>query len=343
MDDTGGARQRAAGPFLCMAARFLLPCIVAAVSSLAAAMSPAQEQKPAEEPKPPSPWSNSTELSFVWTAGNSDIQTFGLKDTFEYKTGKGRARFRIDVLRTYSSDDPYLLVEPGLTFPPGGNLQNFDTRAVYPDPDLDVGRYFAEGRYEGNLPRKMTWSSGASWDRDEDAGIISRTIVFAGLGRVWRDREDFVFRTSYQGSYTDRIEEIDDPERDKRFPGLRFTSDLMDHWGKSTTYDNDFIFNINVTDLGDYWAELTQGVAVSMSKILSLKVSLQLNYASEPALEDVDLIIRAQLVDPDGVPGSGDEFFETVSSGGFEIKVGEDNLRKERLDFTFRTSLLITW
>jgi hypothetical protein len=80
-----------------------------------------------------------------------------------------------------------------------------------------------------------------------------------------------------------------------------------------------------------------------MSKKLSLKVSLQLKYASEPALEDVDLIIRAQLVDPDGVPGSGDEFFETVSSGGFEITFGEDSLRKERLDFIFRTSLLITW
>jgi hypothetical protein len=167
--------------------------------------------------------------------------------------------------------------------------------------------------------------------------------VFGGLGNVWREREDLVFRTTYGLSYTDREEEIEDPEKDRRFAGIRLTSDFMDKWGKTTTYDNDFTFNVSLKDLSDYNADLTQGVSVAMSGHLALKVSLQFIYASEPALEEVDILVRAQLIDPDGIPGNGDEFFQTVESGGSEVKIGDGTLRKKELDTVFRTSLQITF
>jgi hypothetical protein len=66
-------------------------------------------------------------------------------------------------------------------------------------------------------------------------------------------------------------------------------------------------------------------------------------YEAEPALEDVDLIARVNLVDPDGTPGSGDEFFETVSTGGSEIVIGEESILEDELDTIFRTSLVITF
>ena len=111
----------------------------------------------------------------------------------------------------------------------------------------------------------------------------------------------------------------------------------MDTWGSVTTYDNDFTFNVSLTDFGDWTADLTQGAAVAMSRRLALKVSLQLTDASEPALEEVDVIVRALLIDPDGVPGTGDEFYETVDSGGTEITIGEN------LDATFRTALQVNF
>ena len=80
-----------------------------------------------------------------------------------------------------------------------------------------------------------------------------------------------------------------------------------------------------------------------MSRVLSLKVSLQWLYASEPALEEVDVLARVLLVDPDGIPGNGDEFFETVASDGSELTIGVDSLRKKSLDTTFRMSLQITF
>src|SRR5262249_31746204 len=116
-----------------------------------------------------------------------------------------------------------------------------------------------------------------------------------------------------------------------------------DKWGANTTYDNDFTYNVSFKDLADWNADLTQGVSVMMSKHLALKISLQLIYANEPALDEVDIIVHAELVDPDGIPGNGDEFFRTLSSGGNEVTVGEGVLRREKLDTTFRTSLAITF
>src|SRR4029077_11004466 len=116
-----------------------------------------------------------------------------------------------------------------------------------------------------------------------------------GLGNVWVDREDLAFRTSYGLSGTDREEEIEDPEKEQRFLGARLTVDFKDKWGASTNYDNDLTFNISFKDLSDYNVDFVQGVSVSMNKHLSLKVSLQFLYASEPALEEVDVIARVRL------------------------------------------------
>ncbi len=302
------------------------------------------DEQEKEKEKPPSPWSNSTELSLVLTQGNSSTQSIGFKDTLGYKTIQGRSRLRIDALRTAKGDDPYLQVESGQIILPGERPTNLPNHEVRPPSEPDVSRYFAEGRYEGNFPKRTTtWNAGASWDRNEDAGILNRTIAFGGLGDTWVDREDLAFRTTYGLSYTDREEEIDDPEKEQRFLGARVSSDFKDKWGKSTTYDNDFTFNVSMKDLSDYNAELTQGLSVSMGTHLSLKISLQFLYAGEPALEEVDVIARFRIIDPDGIPGNGDEYFETVDSGGSELTVGEDTLRKKNLDTTFRTSLMITF
>jgi hypothetical protein len=298
---------------------------------------------PAPAPEPKRRWTNSTDVSLVVTQGNSDVQTVGLKNTFDYKADRGKSRFKMDALRSDTADDPFLLVAPGVEFRPGTVPTNFATSEVRPATEPDVARFFAEGRYDGNLKSKATWNAGASWETNDDAGILSRTIVFAGLGNDWLDRDDRKFRTTYGLSFTDRVEDIFDPEKEERFTGVRLTTDFMDKWGASTQYDCDFTFNVSVADASDYNADLMQGLSVNMSNHLALKVSLQLLYAGEPALEEVDVIVRVLFRDPDGIPNNGDEVYQTVSSGGTEITIGDDNIRKEQLDTIFRTSLQITF
>ena len=53
---------------------------------------------------------------------------------------------------------------------------------------------------------------------------------------------------------------------------------------------------------------------------------------NDPAHEDVAVIARARVVDPDGAAGTGDELFETVAEGGAAIRVGSGPVRTDRLD-----------
>ena len=81
-----------------------------------------------------------------------------------------------------------------------------------------------------------------------------------------------------------------------------------------------------------------------MNNHLSLKASVQWLFESEPALDTgLDVIAFVEVVNPDGVPGSGDEFFRTQSSGGVKLVVGTANARKDKLDTVFRTSLVISF
>lgn len=300
-----------------------------------------------EEEAPPSKnWSNETEFSLVVTEGNSNTETVGLKNLLTRKWENAEFRLKLEALRTDTSDDWFVQVDPGVTWLPGESPPPATgTTLVKPPTEPDAENYFVEGRYDRTIPQKtnLSWHAGASWDRNKDAGILNRYIVFGGVGNLWWDREDLRFQTSYGLSYTDREEETPDPEKEDQFVGARLSWNYMNMFGKNTTYNNDMTFNLSLSDLQDWSSEMTNAISVSMNKWLSLRVSLRWLYSNEPALEDVDLLARVELRDPDGVPGSGDEFFETVSGGGAELVFGETRVRKEKLDQIFKTTLVISF
>ena len=73
----------------------------------------------------------------------------------------------------------------------------------------------------------------------------------------------------------------------------------------------------------------------SLSKHLSLSITLQSLFNSEPALDDVDVLARIEIVDPDGTPGTGDEFFRTVENdtkGVLDETAFGDAVKEEEVD-----------
>jgi len=293
---------------------------------------------------PPRPWSNETELSVVLTEGNSNTQTLGFKDILVRRLGKSRAQLKLEGLRTADADDWFTQVDPGYTWEPGATPPSDVTSSlVKPPVEPDAENFLLEGRYDAPIRKELTWNAGASWDKNEDAGIESRYIVFAGLGHLWWDQPDHKFLTSYGLSYTHRREETPDPEKDEDFAGLRLSLDYMKKFWTNCTFNNETTTNVSLADTNDWSADMTNGIAVSMNKWLSLRVSLRWLYNHEPALEDVDQVARVVVQDPDGIPGNGDEFFETVPSGGAEITFGETDVRREKLDQVFKTTLVISF
>jgi hypothetical protein len=286
-------------------------------------------------------WFNSTELSVVYASGNSDSHTYGLKETLRRLWDKARFKLRADYLRADTADDRYLLVASGITFLPGEHPSDPPTSVVQPPVEPDVEKIFVESVYGREIRQRFFWTAGASWDRNEDAGILNRYIGFGTLGNQWFKREDFSWNTTYGVSYTDRHEEHTEPGRNEEFFGMRLGSELRMKMGSVTSFENEFTGNASFADLDDYTLDMTSSVTVRMGKRVSLKVSLQYLFNNLPAFEEVDVIARVVLEDPDGVPGSGDEFFRTVSSGGSEITIGESPVHKEQLDTVFRTTLVI--
>jgi hypothetical protein len=298
------------------------------------------QDKPKEPPK--LGWSNSTDLSLVLTAGNSSAQTWGFTDELRHVWTNARFLFEANVVRSDTSDDRFFLVAPGLEFPVGGAPANPATSLVVPEPTLDVATYLLRGTYERNITPKFFWNAGASWDRNDDAGILNRYIVHGGVGNKWVDRERRRFATSYGISYTDREEEEPDPEKDRRFAGARLGWDYMEKFNAGTTLDHKFATNVNLSDPTDYSIDTTSAVTVAMVSHVSLKVSLQWLYEHEPALEpDLDVIAFVEVINPDGISGSGDERFRTLSSGGSKLVLGSADARKGKLDTVFRTALSI--
>jgi hypothetical protein len=287
-------------------------------------------------------WSNDADLSLVLTAGNSASQTWAFTDELRHAWNDARFEFEVNVVRSNTSDDRFLMVAPGLEFPVGGAPASPPTSLIKPDPTLDVANSLVRGSYERNITPRFFWNTGGSWDRNDDAGILNRYITYAGVGHKWVDHERRRFTTSYGASYTDREEEKPDPEKDRRFGGARFGWDYMERFNAGTTFDNKFETNANLSDPTDYSINTTSAFTVSMVRHVSLKVSLQWLYENEPALEsDLDVVAFVEVINPDGIPGSGDERFRTLSSGGSKLVVGSADARKDKLDTIFRTALVL--
>ena len=288
-------------------------------------------------------WTNATELSVVRTQGNAATQTFGFKNTLRRNWSAARLRLRVDGVRARTAGDRILVVEPGRRFPPGDRPTDVETEVARTGGAPAVEQYFVEGRAELTISDRFFWNAGVSWDRNHDAGIRNRYVSFGGIGNVWADGSDLSFSTGYGFSYTARAETEPDPAKDNRFGGIRVDSDFHQRFGAGLELDSDAALNMNLLSASDYSLNVTNAVGVAINDHLSLRVSLQHLYEHRPALEDTAIVAHVALLDPDGVPGSGDELFETVATGGAAIRFGTGQIRKAGLDAIFRTALVISF
>jgi len=314
---------------------------MALIAWLEVGLGDAWAQDPAKEP-PKLGWSDSADLSLVVTAGNSGSQTWGFTNQLRYVWNDARFACDVNVVRASTSDDHFFMVAPGIEFPVGGAPANPPTSLIKPEPTLDVANDLISGSYERNITPKFFWNAGGSWDRNDDAGILNRYILHAGVGNKWADTERRRFTTSYGISYTDRQEENPDPAKDRRFAGARLGWDYKEQFTAAAAFTNTFATNVNLSDAADYSINTTSALTVSVVSHISLKVSLQWLYEHEPAFEtDLDVVAFVELINPDGIPGSGDERLRTVSSGASKLVLGTMDARKDKLDTVFRTALVI--
>ena len=222
-------------------------------------------------------WRDSAELSFVQTSGNTDTSTLGFKNRTWRRWEKKALEFNVGGVRAKSSDARFA----------SGTPTNFVV--VEPSPKLTAENYWLDGKYYQRIRPSFYWQAGAGWTRDEFAGVKNRYVVFGGVGNVWADKEKLKWRTDYSLSYTKQEDVVDDPEFPDTYLGIRATSNFSLNFGKSSSYGNDTILDLNLDLTEDWRLDMTNWVTVTMTTHLALKVGLQWRYSNAPRLEGLDL------------------------------------------------------
>jgi putative salt-induced outer membrane protein YdiY len=302
----------------------LATCLVlAAAASLARAQeTPTPPAVPpptqtAPPPPPPPKWSDSAELGFVATRGNSQTSTFGLKNSLVHEHDKSRFEIKLGGIRVVTTDKNIFAV---------GTPTDFES--VDGDPKTTAESYYFNGRYDRKIAERFFWFAGAGWDRNEPAGIRNRTTVGGGVGNIWIDVPRRNWRTDYALTGTKEDDVVEPPDFNNTYGGARVSSKFSQKFGPqdSGVYVNDTAVDDDFSDTKNYRVNMTNSVALNMSTRIALKVSLQWLYDNVPAFTSVALY------------GAQDAQGNPINPAGVNVPV-----EAEKLDTIFTTALVIKY
>lgn len=256
-----------------------------------AAMSFGQESE--EEKRP---WTNVTELSVASTSGNSEGTTYSFKNDYAYAWDNANFTFKLGGFRADS-----------VTFNrfATGTLDDF-VIVEEKDRETTAEKYFLNLKYDRQITEKFFWFTGLDWDRNEFAGIDNRYSASAGVGNIWVDADRQKFRTDYGIQYTKEDLIFEQPGFDDSYASAIASYKWFQAIGASSSFKQDFKFNLNLDDTDDWRMELDNGFTTSISDKVALKLGLLLLFDNQPAftrvpLQNTDLSVPLELDDLDTV------------------------------------------
>ncbi len=257
-----------------------------------------------QQEEPTRNWSNATEFSWVVSTGNSDANTFQIRNVYSYRWTNAEFSWQAGIMRAGSGDDKVAV----------GTQDDFEV--FKPERELDSNRWFTKALYTREVHQHFFWY--ASWDgsRDEPSNINRQVITSSGLGHTWYDREGLVLRMGNGVSYTN--EDLD-LEGARNFAGYRIFYRLRAAVTESSEIESELTLDGSFETGADIRLDALNSIRVAINDTIALKASLRLLYRNLPALEDIDLEDSSGLV------------------------IGKVVIPKAKLDTTFVTSLVINF
>ena len=242
---------------------------------------------PAAAEEPETGWKNSAELSFVAAEGNAETNTLGFGASFERLWDNRSWKTELSGLRADSTtttrsasgtDTDFFILETSTT-------------------ERTAEKYHLGTRFDKKLKTSAFWFTGASWDKNELAGIDQRLAAIAGLGKTFRDTETLRAAADLGLTFTHEEAVIDGVD-DQDFLGLRAALELTRQLTETTSYDFKLEVHQNLDDTDDLRADMFHALKVAINERIALKVHLALAYDNQPALTEIP------LTRPDGSTGT---------------------------------------
>jgi putative salt-induced outer membrane protein YdiY len=231
-------------------------------------------------------WSDTAELTMVFTGGNAQSSTLGLRNQLKRIWDGAVLTADVGILRANSTQ----ITRTATGFSPASFILAEDSVTA-----LTAANYFVRGRYERQVNERLFWYAGTGWERNTFAGVASRSTWVGGVGHIWRDDDTATFRTAYGLSYTVQDDVVDVVGSETSFAGLRLSYDYRRQLTPTTEFTSALVADENLQEGGDFRSNLTNTVAVSMTSQLALKVSWQLLYDNRPSFAGVALRLPSGL------------------------------------------------
>lgn len=251
--------------------------IVRSVVTTAAVLSVAASARGQEAP--PEGWTNTAELSVVFTSGNASSSSVGFRGATKYRWPGATFQLSAGGLRTESETT---------TRTASGTPDDF-TVIEETETELTAENYFARGRYDREVSEFVYFFGGAGWERNTFAGVENRFVVTLGTGHTWFDTDDVRLATDVGATYTLQDDVVEDPTSEDVFGGLRGSVDFFRRLTGTTRLESALIVDENLNETSDLRADWTTAVSVLISSNLTLKTSYQLLFDNEPSLVAVPL------------------------------------------------------
>ncbi len=229
-------------------------------------------------------WFNEAELSLVATDGNSQSETFSLRNTLRGVWTAADLKITLGGLRAASTDVTRTALGASAA---DARLVESSSTAVTAE------RYFFEARYDHRISDGWYWYASGGWVRNEPAGIKNRSSVAGGVGHKWLDSETARFRVDLAATYTDQQDVVEAPGDGGGFLGLRLVSDYWRQLTATTEYANLLTLDQNLDRSTDIRAEMVNSLSVRISDSLALRLSHELQFDNAPSLIAVPVFTSA--------------------------------------------------
>jgi putative salt-induced outer membrane protein YdiY len=246
----------------------------------AALLFPSGSLRAQEEDEARQRWVFKGELTSVISQGNSENLTLGLGSTIRRRWENTELRFEAGAIRVESGT---------VTRNALGTVDNFTVEKSV-NTQKTAEAITARGEFDHYFTETVTLYGGVDWLRNTFAGIDSRTLIAAGVGKSWFDTDTDRFSTRLAATYTFQRDVVENPFLDTDFAGARF---LWNYWRKisgNSEFESSFTADLNLQETDDRRIDTTQSLTVDINDTIALKPSIQFLWRDLPSLTEIPLL-----------------------------------------------------
>ncbi len=212
-------------------------------------------------------WSNSTELSFVNTSGNTEVTTLSAKDKLTYKFSP-----KIETILNLAA-----------LYGKSGGVKNSESYSA----KLKISYLITERFYTSLI---------AGWNKDIFAGIDSKLRIGPSLGYKILNGEKHKLDFEAGAEYVD-VKFSDDTSNDY-FNG-RALADYTFLFSEKSNFSQSLEFNYDFENSDNYDLTSVTAITTALTDILSLKAGYEIDFVNAPVpatLKKTDTTLSVSLI-----------------------------------------------